>query len=127
MLVYRVFPHLNSAKAGEPGHPSYLHRPQGTGRRDNPDHYSVQRGRWGSIRFPMTCQTIALKIFRETKGDGSRERAGIRWWSFHRPQWNNVALWDEDVTLDCQAVETLSLGHLAVRDAAGVLAKPLFR
>lgn len=75
----------------------------------------------------MTCQTIALKIFRETKGDGSRERAGIRWWSFHRPQWNNVALWDEDVTLDCQAVETLSLGHLAVRDAAGVLAKPLFR
>lgn len=38
MLVYRVFPHLPSARAGQPGHPLYEHRPQRGGRIDHPDY-----------------------------------------------------------------------------------------
>ncbi|MGY1686882.1 RES family NAD+ phosphorylase [Geodermatophilus sp. SYSU D00867] len=41
MLCYRVFPFLNQAGPGEPGHPSYLHLPQGQGRLDNPHRYNV--------------------------------------------------------------------------------------
>ncbi|WP_091764773.1 RES domain-containing protein [Blastococcus aurantiacus] len=41
MLCYRVFPYLASAGPGEPGHPSYLHLPQGNGRLDNPHRYNV--------------------------------------------------------------------------------------
>lgn len=39
MLVYRVFPYLNTAEPGEPGHPLYEHRPQRGGRIDHPDYY----------------------------------------------------------------------------------------
>lgn len=37
--LYRVFPWLEDAAPGEPGHPLYVPRPQGHGRVDNPDHY----------------------------------------------------------------------------------------
>ena len=40
MLLYRVFPSLDSAGEGEPGHPSYIHKPQGKGRLDNPGDYT---------------------------------------------------------------------------------------
>lgn len=39
MLAYRVIPYLPDARAGEPGHPQYLHPAQGKGRLDNVDHY----------------------------------------------------------------------------------------
>jgi len=39
VLVYRVFPHLATARPGEPGHPLYEHRPQRGGRIDHPDYY----------------------------------------------------------------------------------------
>ncbi|HEX9833917.1 MAG TPA: RES domain-containing protein [Mycobacterium sp.] len=39
MLVYRVFPYLETAPLGEPGHPLYEHRPQRGGRADHPDYY----------------------------------------------------------------------------------------
>lgn len=39
MLVYRVFPYLARAAAGEPGHPLFLHPDQGAGRWDNRDLY----------------------------------------------------------------------------------------
>lgn len=39
MLVYRVFPHLPSARQGQPGHPLYEHRPQRGGRVDHPDYF----------------------------------------------------------------------------------------
>lgn len=41
MIVYRAFPYLATAKAGESGHPLYLHRPQGRGRADNPSEYDT--------------------------------------------------------------------------------------
>lgn len=40
-LVYRVFPYDESASLGEPGHPLYLHKPQGSGRLDNPRFYET--------------------------------------------------------------------------------------
>jgi hypothetical protein len=39
VLLYRVFPYLASASEGQPGHPQYLHRPQGASRLDNPGEY----------------------------------------------------------------------------------------
>lgn len=39
MLLYRVFPYLEGAPAGENGHPGFLWSAQGTGRWDNPAHY----------------------------------------------------------------------------------------
>lgn len=39
MLVYRVFPYLDDAKDGEPGHPLYEHTPQRGSRIDHPDYY----------------------------------------------------------------------------------------
>jgi hypothetical protein len=41
VLIYRVFPYLPAAVPGEPGHPLYLHYPQGQGRLDNPSNYDT--------------------------------------------------------------------------------------
>lgn len=41
MLAYRVFFHDPAAASGSPGHPLYLHKPQGAGRWDNPDLYDA--------------------------------------------------------------------------------------
>lgn len=62
-------------------------------------------------------QAKAREIYAE------RRWKGIRWWSFHRPQWRVWCLWDVDPT--CEDVEALDVSHVAVRDAAGVLAKPI--
>jgi hypothetical protein len=40
VLLYRVFPHLDTARPGEPGHPEYEHRPQRFGRVDHPDYFT---------------------------------------------------------------------------------------
>lgn len=39
MLLYRLFPYLPTARAGQPGHPLHLHPGQGRSRWDNPRHY----------------------------------------------------------------------------------------
>jgi hypothetical protein len=39
--LYRVFPWLDQAAAGQPGHPLYRPRVQGAGRVDNPENYRV--------------------------------------------------------------------------------------
>ena len=39
MLLYRVFPYVGTAKAGQAGHPLYLHPDQGAGRWDNRSAY----------------------------------------------------------------------------------------
>jgi hypothetical protein len=41
MLAYRIFPYLPSARPGQPGHATYLHKPQTGGRVDNPNHYDA--------------------------------------------------------------------------------------
>jgi hypothetical protein len=185
VLLYRVFAYLASATVGTPGHPGYLHRPQGRGRLDNPSDYdgwylSEQEAgavgevfadllRWtddmfaapylpgakralGTYEIPddtglldlddarnllarglrptqviernrPATQAWALDIYNERKaGTGARLWAGVRWWSYHRPQWRVVGLWG--VTPAPVRVDALDLAHPAVIDAARVLAKP---
>jgi RES domain len=62
-------------------------------------------------------QDKALEIYREQRWNG------IRWWSFHRPEWRVWCLWD--IKPDCEEVQDLDVSHPAVRDAAGTLAKPI--
>jgi hypothetical protein len=62
-------------------------------------------------------QGKALEIYQE------KEWTGIRWWSFHRPQWRVWCLWDIDP--ECEDVQELDVSHVSVRDAATVLAKPI--
>ncbi len=62
-------------------------------------------------------QGKALEIYQEKKWNG------IRWWSFHRPQWRVWCLWDIDP--ECEAVQSLDVTHVAVRDAANTLAKQI--
>jgi hypothetical protein len=66
------------------------------------------------IRNRPRTQGIAARIFDEGIW------AGIQWWSYHRPQWTLVALWDEDLSLT--GVDPLP-GHPALDDAAALLAK----
>jgi hypothetical protein len=40
--VHRVFPAIDGAAPGEPGHATYLPSVQGGGRLDNPDHYVMR-------------------------------------------------------------------------------------
>jgi RES domain len=41
LTLYRVFPWVPDARDGQPGHPLYVPSPQGAGRVDNPELYSV--------------------------------------------------------------------------------------
>jgi hypothetical protein len=68
-------------------------------------------------------QAWALRVFEETDHDGASRWSGVRWWSFHRPQWRVLGLWGHDPR--CVQVERLDLGHPTVVDAADALAKPL--
>ena len=179
MLLYRVLPHVASARKGEPGHPLYVHPDQGRGRWDNPTQYlawymaqeptsavgeafaGVSAWRNEMFAFPQVpgaqralgvyrlpddllyvdlddAQTLvergmrpsqvvernrpytqgkALEIYQEQKW------MGIRWWSFHRPQWRVWCLWEVDP--ECEDIQELHVAHVAVGDAARTLAKPI--
>ncbi len=62
-------------------------------------------------------QARALGIYQADKWNG------IRWWSFHRPEWRIWCLWDIDPR--CETVVDLDIGHVAVRDAAATLVRPI--
>ena len=177
MLLYRVFPYLPSASAGEPGHPLYVHPAQGAGRFDNPSRYLAwymaaeavsavaesfahlstwrdemfefphipgSRKALGTYDLPDDLpyvdlddpqrlvdlgvrpsqvvernrpytQALALRIYAE----GTYK--GIRWWSFHRPQWRVYCLWEIDP--DIVQVDDLKVDNIAVHDAARALTK----
>lgn len=185
MLLYRVFPYAGAAASGEPGHPLYLHRPQGASRLDNPKEYDCwylaaeasgaigetfgDLGVWvpGMFAFPLVAgavkalgiyridddtpildlddarnlldrglrptqviernrsmtQAWALKIFQERNTGGDRRWNGVRWWSYHRPQWRIYGLWEIEPA--CVEVQELNLEHPAVQHAAAALARPI--
>lgn len=60
MLVYRVFPFLDSAAAESPGHPLYEHRPQRGGRVDHPDYYVWYVGRRPEVAVGETFGNLAV-------------------------------------------------------------------
>ncbi|MDA8068168.1 MAG: hypothetical protein M0T77_06110 [Actinomycetota bacterium] len=65
---------------------------------------------------PFT-QGLALKIYQESKYHG------IRWWSFHRPEWRVWCLWKVNPTI--AQVDDLTTSHIAVVSAARTLAKAI--
>ncbi len=67
------------------------------------------------IRNRPRTQQIAARIFAE--GSWS----GIQWWSYHRPQWTALALWDI-AGLAVVEVEDIST-HPALAVAATTLSK----
>lgn len=79
-------------------------------------------------RSRATTQNWALAIFNEASQDGSRRWAGIRWWSYQRPQWPVIGLWVPPGTTPAHTlvgVEELALDHPSVVDAARTMAKSI--
>lgn len=62
-------------------------------------------------------QALALRIHGEGRYNG------IRWWSFHRPQWRMYCLWEIDPSV--VHVDPLTVDHIAVASAARTLGKPM--
>lgn len=62
-----------------------------------------------------TTQAWARRVYDEGRW------AGVRWWSYHRPQWTVVGLW-ADAALDVVAVQSIA-GHPGLEDAAYTLGK----
>ena len=148
--LYRVFPWVEGASPGEPGHPLYVSGPQGHGRVDNPEEYltlyacdepdgavgeafgnhavwtpdllegppalpdsrralavidakavevvdlddpaalserTLRPSQVVTRNRPVT-QRWALSIFHEARW------GGVRWWSYHDPEWGSFGLWD---------------------------------
>lgn len=188
MLLHRVFLCDPTAARGKSGHATYLHRPQGAGRWDNPSLYdawylsSAAEGAVGEtfgnlvswsanmfehpsgmhralatfsvpddlsifdfddstnlqrlgmrpsqvvIRNKSFTQSKAADLFAETRHDRSRRWSGVSWWSYHRPSWRNVMLWDTadaPVPLTLKDVQPLDLTSMAVIEAARALSKPI--
>jgi hypothetical protein len=190
VLLYRIVPHHPSAKRGAPGHPEYLHRPQGAGRWDNPAEFDVwyfstsasgavaemfgNLGDWVDEMFDVPflpagrralatfsvpddlnildlddaatllevglrptqvvtrnsgfTQPFALRASRTLLSSGKRRWRGIRWWSFHRPHWTNVALWSspgDPAPATLRRIDPLDISSPAVLDAAASLARVL--
>ncbi|MGH9187824.1 MAG: RES domain-containing protein, partial [Acidimicrobiales bacterium] len=65
MLAYRVFPHLPMARPRQPGHPLYVHRPQGPGRWDNRDRYVARY-------LALDPAAAVAEVFAGL---------GLRWWT----------------------------------------------
>jgi hypothetical protein len=65
---------------------------------------------------PFT-QALALRVYELATYNG------IRWWSFHRPQWRVSCLWD--IAPEIAEVEPLTTAHIAIADAARTLARPI--
>lgn len=60
-------------------------------------------------------QDLAARIYGEDRCKG------IRWWSFHRPQWHIYCLWD--VHPEIVEIEELNVVSSVVQDAARALVK----
>lgn len=186
MLVYRVFPYIPGATAGCAGHATYLHRPQGSGRLDNPKNYTVwylacepsgaigetfgDLDEWSDTMFVFpklsgsrralatyslpddlalldmddarnlldrglrptqviernrsATQAWALRIYNECNDRGDSLWQGVRWWSYHRPQWRILGYWGAPAPFLVD-VEPLDTKHRALVDAASTLRRPI--
>jgi hypothetical protein len=69
------------------------------------------------VRNRPRTQAIAASVF------GENSWAGIQWWSYHRPQWVAVVVWELS-GLSLARVEAIA-GHPALFAAASTLSKPL--
>ena len=69
-------------------------------------------------RDRTVTQRWALAVYLE------RRWAGVRWWSYHDPDWHSYALWDRR-QLSPIGVERLSIAHPVIIEAAAVLQRVL--
>src|SRR5699024_9550313 len=77
-------------------------------------------------RNRAATQSWALAIFNERDDLAVRRWAGVRWWSYHRPHWSVIGLWqtaEEPAGHRHARIEPLDLAHPAVLDAARTLGK----
>ena len=80
VLVYRVFPYLSSAAAGEPGHPLYEHRPQRGGRIDHPDYHVWYVSRYAEAACGETFGNLVrwdVSMFEFPQVPGARRALGV--------------------------------------------------
>jgi hypothetical protein len=74
-------------------------------------------------RNRAATQTWALSVYNERSHQGTRIWQGIKWWSYHRPQWRIIGYWGEDAPRLLKT-EELTLTSPAVTDAATSLRRP---
>jgi len=74
-------------------------------------------------RNRAATQAWALSVYNERNDRGARIWHGIRWWSYHRPQWRIIGYWG-DRAPQLLEVEELTLTSPAVTDAATSLKRP---
>lgn len=189
MLLYRVFLHDPAARPGANGHASFLYRPQGAGRWDNPglyDAWYLSREPEGAVgetfgnipdwtpsmlqhpdgrlhralatfsvpddipvfdfddpanlvRLGMRPSRVVVRnkaftqgkaalVFAERDDAGKRRWAGLGWWSFHRPTWDNIMLWHvpgDAFPLTVMDVAMLTMSSPALIEAARALNRPI--
>jgi hypothetical protein len=80
VLVYRVFPYLDTAAAGEPGHALHEHRPQRGGRIDHPDYFVWYLGRQPAAAVGETFGNLAVwdeSMFETPFLPGARRALGV--------------------------------------------------
>ncbi|MGH7918514.1 MAG: RES domain-containing protein [Candidatus Dormibacteraceae bacterium] len=81
-------------------------------------------------RNRAATQGWALGIFNERDDLGGQRWAGVRWWSYHRPHWTVVGLWQVPGVPRLHQigrVEGLDVDHPAILDAARTLGKTIAR
>jgi hypothetical protein len=77
-------------------------------------------------RNRSTTQDWALEIFREHRDGGGPKWAGVKWWSFHRPQWPILGIWVKPKHAPphaCLAIQSLSTTDPLVQNVAATLRK----
>jgi hypothetical protein len=75
-------------------------------------------------RNRSVTQAWALRIYDERNDHGQQMWQGVKWWSFHRPQWRLLGYWGS-MPPAVVNVEALNTKHYAIVDAANTLCKPI--
>jgi hypothetical protein len=73
-------------------------------------------------RNRAATQAWALRVYQERNDRGSRIWQGIRWWSYHRPQWHIIGYWGP-VVPQWLATEELAMTSTALVDAGTSLGR----
>jgi hypothetical protein len=73
-------------------------------------------------RNRAATQAWALDIYNERNDRGARMWQGVRWWSYHQPQWRIIGYWGNERP-KFEDFEELNLTNPAVIDAAESLGR----
>ncbi|MBD7994652.1 RES family NAD+ phosphorylase [Arthrobacter sp. Sa2CUA1] len=79
-------------------------------------------------RNRAASQAWALRVFNQRNTAGAQQWAGVKWWSFHRPHWEIIGIWEtpsRSAPLTLRNIERLDLNNMHVQDAMKSLAKTI--